>query len=535
MKRKISAVLAADIAGYSRLVSEHDEETLQRLAGYRSAFEDLVKQKGGSLFSAAGGSIVTAGDAMFAEFPSALDALRCAVDVQESVRTRNLTYPRNRHMLFRMGISIGEVTEREDGLFGEGVDMAAQLEKLAKPGGICLTRSVHEQVANKQSLPFTDDGPRRLKNIESPVHVYSVGTSPDTQSRQPAVSRTMMVGATVLGAVAMVIAAAVIVKQNAAGPGSAPQAEATPPARTVSSAQTPIISEPNRPATPAPDIDADIAFWNGVRDSGDSNRLQSYLDRFPAGQFADLARHRIAELRALRLRPPNPPKLPINAPVRPDATDIAAVTPPPAALATPIPPSAGGPSTAPVPPSGGLPPVAMVPPAIPPPPPASPPSTIAVPPTTAGPSTGSGAASPADKSELAKSLQRELKRVGCLDGNADGVWGQDSRTAMKQFVKLAKLAVDGDEPNVAVLDAATAARSRVCPLVCDDNEHIVNGRCVEKEKARKVKAPAPAREVQQREAPRARQRAERNYEQPSRPSSGQKLCFGAERNQLVPC
>jgi class 3 adenylate cyclase len=158
MKRKIAAIFAADIAGYSRLVAEDEEETLRRLASYRAVMDDFIARAGGRIFN-------TAGDAVLAEFSSAVEAVRCAIDIQESLRTRNLAYPPSRQMSFRIGITVGDVVERDGDLLGDGVNIAARLEGLAPVGGICISRAVHEQVANKLSVRFADIGEQQVKNI----------------------------------------------------------------------------------------------------------------------------------------------------------------------------------------------------------------------------------------------------------------------------------------------------------------------------------------------------------------------------------
>ncbi len=167
MKRKIAAIFAADIAGYSRLVAEDEEETLRRLAAYREVTDDFIAKAGGRIFN-------TAGDAVLAEFPSAVEAVRCAIDIQESLRTRNMAYPPSRQMSFRIGITIGDVVERDGDLLGDGVNIAARLEGLAEVGGVCVSRAVHEQVANKLSVQFADIGEQEVKNIPTPVHAYMV-------------------------------------------------------------------------------------------------------------------------------------------------------------------------------------------------------------------------------------------------------------------------------------------------------------------------------------------------------------------------
>jgi class 3 adenylate cyclase len=185
MKRKIAAIFAADIAGYSRLVAEDEEETLRRLASYRLVTDDFIAKGGGRIFN-------TAGDAVLAEFPSAVEAVRCAIDIQESLRTRNMAYPPSRHMSFRIGITIGDVVERDGDLLGDGVNIAARLEGLAEVGGFCISRAVHEQVANKLSVQFADIGAQEVKNIPTPVHAYMVamrredGTYATPQVKKPA-------------------------------------------------------------------------------------------------------------------------------------------------------------------------------------------------------------------------------------------------------------------------------------------------------------------------------------------------------------
>jgi class 3 adenylate cyclase len=176
MKRKIAAIMAADVAGYSKLVAEDEEETLRRLASYRAVFDDFIARASGRIFN-------TAGDAILAEFPSAVDAVRCAIDVQESLRTRNLAYPPSRHMNFRIGMTIGDVVERNGDLLGDGVNVAARLQILAAPGGLCVSSIIYEQVVNKLSVTFADIGEQQVKNIPSPIHAYRmVMTSNDAAS-----------------------------------------------------------------------------------------------------------------------------------------------------------------------------------------------------------------------------------------------------------------------------------------------------------------------------------------------------------------
>ena len=204
MKRKIAAIMASDIAGYSKLVAEDEEETLRRLESYRGVFADFVTRFSGRIFN-------TAGDAILAEYPSAVDAVRCAIDVQESLRTRNLAYPASRQMSFRIGITIGDVVERDGDLLGDGVNIASRLSGLAEPGGLCVARTVYEQVANKLSVAFVDIGEQEVKNIPTPIHVYALALGGEGRrllSRQKKVSAlTWPVAITAASTAAVAVAA----------------------------------------------------------------------------------------------------------------------------------------------------------------------------------------------------------------------------------------------------------------------------------------------------------------------------------------
>jgi class 3 adenylate cyclase len=237
MKRKIAAIMAADIAGYSKLVAEDEEETLRRLASYRSVFDDFIAKAAGRVFN-------TAGDAVLAEFPSAVEAVRCAIDIQESLRTRNMAFPPSRQMNFRIGITVGDVVERDGDLLGDGVNIAARLQTLAQPGGICVSRSIYEQVTNKLSVHFSDIGEQQVKNIPTPIHAYMVAVT-GVQEPVPAPKKTRsatVAVAAVLAGVAVLAAAGGIyyVKSKptpvaASAPGPA-VATAAPPASATSSA-----------------------------------------------------------------------------------------------------------------------------------------------------------------------------------------------------------------------------------------------------------------------------------------------------------
>jgi len=247
MKRKIAAIMTADIAGYSKLVAEDEEETLRRLESYRGVFQDFVTRFSGRIFN-------TAGDAILAEFPSAVDAVRCAIDVQESLRTRNLAYPASRQMSFRIGITIGDVVERDGDLLGDGVNIASRLSGLAEPGGLCVARTVYEQVANKLSVAFVDIGEQEVKNIPTPIHVYALALGGEGRrllSRQKKVSSlTWPVAVTAASIAAVAVAGLFYFTANRSG-GPAGVASAT-----VTASEPPAVppSAPRPPEMLVPEI-----------------------------------------------------------------------------------------------------------------------------------------------------------------------------------------------------------------------------------------------------------------------------------------
>ena len=247
MKRKIAAIMAADIAGYSRLVAEDEEETLRRLASYRAVVDDFIAKASGRIFN-------TAGDAVLAEFSSAVEAVRCAIDIQESLRTRNLAYPPSRQMNFRIGITIGDVVERDGDLLGDGVNIAARLEGIAPVGGICVSRNIYEQVANKLSVQFADIGEQQVKNIPTPVHAFTValtGAEVELPKAHPQQAKRSMLPLlmAVTGGAAVALAVAVYVLTNAPANRAPAIVAAAPP--VLPAPPTPQIAAVASAAQPA--------------------------------------------------------------------------------------------------------------------------------------------------------------------------------------------------------------------------------------------------------------------------------------------
>jgi adenylate cyclase len=168
--RKLAAILVADVVGYSRLAGTDEDRTLARLRGLRSDVIDPA-------IAAHHGRIVKrTGDGSIIEFRSAVDAVRCAVEVQNAIVERNAGVPEDRRIEFRLGIHVGDVVEESDGdLMGDVVNIAARLESICEPGGVCLSRAAYEQVRDRVSEPFVDLGEKVLKNIARPIHAYGIG------------------------------------------------------------------------------------------------------------------------------------------------------------------------------------------------------------------------------------------------------------------------------------------------------------------------------------------------------------------------
>ena len=155
-KRKLAAILSADVVSYSRLMGEDEEATVRTLTAYREVMADLIREYNGRVLDAPG-------DNLLAEFASAVDAVQCAMVVQEEIKTRNESLPENRKMQFRIGITIGDVIHEGEKIYGQGVNVAARLEALAKPGGVCISGIVYDQVNKKLNLEYQYAGKKKIK------------------------------------------------------------------------------------------------------------------------------------------------------------------------------------------------------------------------------------------------------------------------------------------------------------------------------------------------------------------------------------
>jgi adenylate cyclase len=180
VERRLAAILAADVAGYSRLMGADEEGTHERLKAH---FSQLVDPK---IKEHRGRTVKNTGDGLLAEFPSVVDAVRCAAEIQRGMIDREPEVPEQRRIMFRIGINLGDVIAEEHDIFGDGVNVAARLEALAEPGGICISRMVRDQIRDKLSYPFKDMGEESVKNIARPVRVYAL--RPEEVTNLPASS-----------------------------------------------------------------------------------------------------------------------------------------------------------------------------------------------------------------------------------------------------------------------------------------------------------------------------------------------------------
>jgi TolB-like protein/class 3 adenylate cyclase/Flp pilus assembly protein TadD len=233
VERRLTAILAADVAGYSRLMGADEEGTLARLKAHR---RELVDPK---IAEHRGRIVKTTGDGLLAEFASVVDAVRCAVEIQLQMAERNAEVPPDRRIEFRVGINLGDIIIDESDIFGDGVNIAARLEALADPGGICINRVVRDQVRDKVALSFEDLGEQQVKNIARPVRAYRVltdGAAPVAAAGAPKPRRRVPRWAIASGIAAVVVlaaGAAAVWRLHPVQPVASPTATATATSRAL--------------------------------------------------------------------------------------------------------------------------------------------------------------------------------------------------------------------------------------------------------------------------------------------------------------
>jgi class 3 adenylate cyclase len=249
LERKLVAILAADVEGYSRHMERDEATTLATLSAHRVIVDELVSSHHGRITN-------TAGDSVLAEFASVVEAVDCAVKIQDALAAANEALPEEHRLQFRIGIIVGAVLVKDGDIFGDGVNIAARLENLAQAGGICISRGVRDHVRKLGRFAFEDLGEQSVKNIEQPIRAFRVRPSEGSlaDKREPSYK-----------------------------PGASPEPErAAPSPPTKATAQDP------------PELE--LAFWESIKDSQDAGEFAAYLEKYPAGTFAALAETRRSAL-----------------------------------------------------------------------------------------------------------------------------------------------------------------------------------------------------------------------------------------------
>src|SRR5216684_906654 len=236
MERKLTAILCADVFGYSRLMGENEEATLRTLSSHRKLIDSLFKQHHGRFVN-------SAGDSVLAEFASVVNAVQCAVGIQSTLKAENANIRPERRMEFRIGVNLGDVMVDGEQIYGDGVNVAARLESLADPGGICISGKVHDEVRSKLALGYEDLGAQSVKNIADPVRVFRVmpelGLS--TTSKTQRVARKYIRRGVFSVAGLAIIAGTVLFVQHLSLRPPTPSASIPP-------AQTPALTLPDGPS-----------------------------------------------------------------------------------------------------------------------------------------------------------------------------------------------------------------------------------------------------------------------------------------------
>jgi adenylate cyclase len=304
LERKLVAILAADVAGYSRLMESDEEGTLATLSTFRLVTDDLIARHGGRICG-------TAGDSILAAFASALAAVHCAVDIQNDLARANDALHKDRRMHFRIGINVGDVMVKEGDIFGDGVNIAARIEGLAQPGGICISRGIHDHVMKKLPFEFEDLGEKSVKNIAQPIRVFRLILNeqkseirPDIESLPPLADVEVDIPSLSEGvAVASDSPAVEIefwdsIKNSVSASEYEAYLEQYPEGSFAALARLRLeaISKDAAGMRDPQDREVELAFWESVRESDNPALIQAYLQKYPRGEFSPLAEIRIGEL-----------------------------------------------------------------------------------------------------------------------------------------------------------------------------------------------------------------------------------------------
>jgi adenylate cyclase len=268
VERKLTAILYADVCGYSRLMGKNEEATVQTLSAHRSLVRGLIEQHHGRL-------VDLAGDSILAEFPSVVNALECAIEAQTTLKAENANLSAEWRMEFRVGVNLGDVVVDGDRIYGNGINVAARLEGLAEPGGINISATVHEHVKNKLALRYEDLGEQVVKNIAEPVRVFRVlteGSASPAKKAQGIGRKYVRRGVFSLAGLATIAAVGLLVQHLSIGPQHT--------AASIPPAASPALSLPDQPS---------IAVLPLTNESGDHEQ-EYFSDGITDDLITDLSR-----------------------------------------------------------------------------------------------------------------------------------------------------------------------------------------------------------------------------------------------------
>jgi adenylate cyclase len=309
LERKLVAILAADVEGYSRHMERDEAATLAVLSSHRLIVDELIASHRGRITG-------TAGDSVLAEFSSVVDALDCAVKMQGALAAANQALREEERLQFRIGINVGDVMIKDGDIFGDGVNIAARLETLAEAGGICISRGVRDHVRKMGRYAFDDLGEQRVKNIDQPIRAFRPRGADhvDFTAPEPSLPISLLPTQKASDTIAVPTPEAPAgetvefelsfwetIKESKEPAEFAAYLERYPDgafAALAEARRSSLLAAPTAAAADPDVTQVELTFWDTVKDSENTEMYSAYLERYPEGAFAALAKVRLDELSA---------------------------------------------------------------------------------------------------------------------------------------------------------------------------------------------------------------------------------------------